>query len=56
MNYTTTLFVRLSERETGQTMTEYVLILAAIAIAGMVAYSALGTSITAEITYVQGQL
>lgn len=56
MNYLTTLFVKIRESNPGQTMTEYVLILAAIAIAGMVAYTALGTSITTEINTVKGQL
>jgi len=33
--------VRLRERPTGQTMTEYVLIIAAIAVAGYIAYEGL---------------
>ena len=38
MNYINKLIVRVRESKKGQTMTEYVLILAAIAVAGYTAY------------------
>jgi Flp pilus assembly pilin Flp len=52
MNYLTKLFVSIRENNNGQTMTEYVLILAAIAVVGMTAYTLLGGKITSEITTV----
>ena len=41
MNYINKLIVRVRESKKGQTMTEYVLIIAAIAIAGYAAYQGL---------------
>ncbi len=38
MNYLNQLIVRIRESKKGQTMTEYVLIIAAIAVAGYTAY------------------
>ena len=38
MNYLNKLIVRIRESNNGQTMTEYVLIIAAIAVAGYTAY------------------
>jgi Flp pilus assembly pilin Flp len=38
MNCVNTLIVRVRENQKGQTMTEYVLIIAAIGVAGYVAY------------------
>jgi Flp pilus assembly pilin Flp len=52
MSYLTKLFVAVRENNKGQTMTEYVLILAAIAVVGMTAYTLLGGKITSEITTV----
>jgi Flp pilus assembly pilin Flp len=52
MSYLTKLFVAVRENKKGQTMTEYVLILAAIAVVGMTAYTILGGQITSEITTV----
>jgi Flp pilus assembly pilin Flp len=56
MNYLTKLFVAVRENNKGQTMTEYVLILAAIAVVGMAAYTILGGQITSEITLVTSSL
>jgi Flp pilus assembly pilin Flp len=52
MSYLTKLFVAVRENNKGQTMTEYVLILAAIAVVGMTAYTLLGAKITSQITTV----
>ena len=52
MNFITRLFVAIRENRKGQTMTEYVLILAAVAVAGMTAYTLLGGKITTEIATV----
>ncbi len=52
MDYLTKLIVKIRENRKGQTMTEYVLILAAVAVAGMTAYTLLGGKITSEITTV----
>ena len=41
MNYLNELMVRVRESKSGQTMTEYVLIIAAIAVAGYIAYQGL---------------
>ena len=56
MNYLTRLLVAARENKKGQTMTEYVLILAAIAVAGMTAYTILGGQITSEISLVTSSL
>ncbi|HUY18057.1 MAG TPA: Flp family type IVb pilin [Candidatus Binataceae bacterium] len=42
----TKLYVQARENLRGQTMTEYALILAAVAVAAFVAYQTLGTNIT----------
>ncbi len=39
------LYVRVRESRPGQTMTEYALIIAAVAVAALVAYQGLGSSI-----------
>ena len=52
MDYLTRLFVAVRENKKGQTMTEYVLILAAIAVVGMTAYTLLGGKITSTVTTV----
>ena len=41
MNYINKVMVRVRESKKGQTMTEYVLIIAAIAVAGYIAYQGL---------------
>ncbi len=56
MNYLTKLIVKVREKRKGQTMTEYVLILAAVAVAGMTAYTLLGGSITSQISAVTSSL
>jgi len=52
MNYINKLMVRVRESKKGQTMTEYVLIVAAIAVAGYVAYEGLEGGIKTIITNV----
>jgi len=52
MNYINQLMVRVRESKTGQTMTEYVLIIAAIAVAGYIAYQGLEGGINTIISNV----
>ena len=52
MNYLNKLMVRVRESKKGQTMTEYVLIIAAIAVAGYVAYQGLEGGINTIIAHV----
>ena len=52
MNYINGLIVRARESKTGQTMTEYVLIVAAIAVAGYIAYQGLEGGINSIISSV----
>jgi Flp pilus assembly pilin Flp len=56
MDLITKLWVKALERERGQTMTEYVLIIAAVALVALVAYKALGNAITNEISNVTSNL
>ena len=59
MNFLRNIMVRLTESkrsQAGQTMTEYVLIIAAIAVAGYVAYQGLETGINGVITKVTASL
>jgi Flp pilus assembly pilin Flp len=59
MNVLTKLYARIVEakrNQRGQTMTEYVLIIAAIAVAGYIAYEGLETGINGLITKVTGSL
>jgi Flp pilus assembly pilin Flp len=49
MEFITKLWVKARESKHGQTMTEYVLIIAAVALAGYLAYEGLANSITTEI-------
>ncbi len=55
MNFLTKAYVRVREAR-GQTMTEYALIMAAIAVVCIVAYNALGTTISALVNNVKGDL
>jgi Flp pilus assembly pilin Flp len=59
MSFLVTLYSRIVETrrsQRGQTMTEYVLIIAAIAVAGYIAYQGLETGINGLITKVTGSL
>ena len=52
----TGMFVRAREWHKGQTMTEYALILSAVAVVVFIGYQTMGTSITALLTSVDGNL
>ena len=56
MNYINKLMVRVRESKKGQTMTEYVLIIAAIAVAGYIAYQGLEGGINTIISKVTATL
>jgi Flp pilus assembly pilin Flp len=56
MNYINKLMVTVRESKKGQTMTEYVLIVAATAVAGYVAYEGLEGGINTIITNVTATL
>ncbi len=56
MNYINRLIVRVRESKPGQTMTEYVLIIAAIAVAGYIAYQGLEGGINTIIANVTATL
>ncbi|HEY6419924.1 MAG TPA: Flp family type IVb pilin [Candidatus Binataceae bacterium] len=49
MDFITKCYVGLKEYQRGQTMTEYALILAAIAVVALAAYTAMGTKISAMV-------
>jgi Flp pilus assembly pilin Flp len=55
MNFLTKAYVRISERK-GQAMTEYALILSAVAVVAFITYQALGTASTGLLTNVVGDL
>jgi Flp pilus assembly pilin Flp len=55
MSYLTKAYVRMTERK-GQAMTEYALILSAVAVVAFITYQALGTAITKLLTNVVGDL
>jgi len=56
VNYFNKLMVRVRESKQGQTMTEYVLIIAAIAVAGYIAYQGLEGGINSIIANVTATL
>ncbi|MFZ0677856.1 Flp family type IVb pilin [Candidatus Binatus sp.] len=56
MNYINKLMVLVRESKKGQTMTEYVLIIAAIAVAGYIAYQGLEGGINTIISNVTATL
>ena len=56
MEKITRLFVKVREYQRGQTMTEYALILAAVAVVVVVGYQTMGTTITKLLTNVDSQL
>jgi Flp pilus assembly pilin Flp len=56
MEFITRLFVRAQNWQKGQTMTEYALILSAVAVVVYAGYKTMGTSITGLLTSVDGNL
>jgi Flp pilus assembly pilin Flp len=56
MKALTKLYVKANEMARGQTMTEYALILSAVAVVVFIAYQTMGTDITSLLTAVDGQL
>ena len=52
----TRMFVKVREYQRGQTMTEYALILAAVAVVVFAAYQTMGTTITSVLTSVDNEL
>ena len=56
MDMITRMFVKVREHQHGQTMTEYALILAAVAVIVYVGYQAMGTTISSVLSSVDSQL
>ena len=56
MDRITRLFVGMREYQRGQTMAEYALILAAVAVVVFAGYQTMGTTITTLLSSVDGQL
>jgi Flp pilus assembly pilin Flp len=56
MDKITRLFVKVREAQQGQTMAEYALILAAVAVVVFIGYQLMGTTITTLLTSVDGKL
>jgi Flp pilus assembly pilin Flp len=56
MELLTRMFVKAREAQRGQTMTEYALILSAVAVVVFVGYQTLGTTINSLVTAVDGKL
>ena len=56
MNLIRKLYVQTCESARGQTMTEYALILAAVAVVVYAGYQVMGTTINSLLTTVDGQL
>ncbi|HKM98875.1 MAG TPA: Flp family type IVb pilin [Candidatus Binataceae bacterium] len=56
MDKITRLFVKVREYRRGQTMTEYALILSAVAVVVFVGYQTMGTDIKSLLSAVDGQL
>ncbi len=56
MDTITEMFVKMREYQRGQTMTEYALILAAVAVVVYVAYQTMGTTVGSVLTNVDSQL
>ena len=52
MNFLNKLFVAVRESSRGQTMSEYVLILAAVSVTTMTAYSLLGGNVHTELSVI----
>ncbi len=55
MDKITRMFVKVREYQRGQTMAEYALILAAIAVVCIAAYDAVGTSVSSMLSTVNGK-
>ncbi len=55
-NFLTKMYVKAREVSRGQTMTEYALILSAVAVVVFVGYQTMGTDIKSLLTSVDGQL
>ena len=56
MKWMTNIYVKAREWHKGQTMTEYALILSAVAVVVFVAYQTMGNTITTLLTKIDGQL
>lgn len=56
MEFITKMFVKAQNWQRGQTMTEYALILAAVAVVVYSGYKTMGTTITSMLSSVDGQL
>ncbi len=56
MDTITRMFVKVREYQRGQTMTEYALILAAVAVVVFIGYETMGTTIKSVLTNVDSQL
>ena len=56
MNFITRMFIKAQNWQKGQTMTEYALILSAVAVVVYAGYQTMGTSITGLLTSVDGNL
>lgn len=56
MDFVTKLYVRAREWHKGQTMTEYALILSAVAVVVYLGYQTMGSSITSLLTTTDGNL
>jgi Flp pilus assembly pilin Flp len=56
MSKITGMFVKMREYGRGQTMAEYALILAAVAVVVFIGYQLMGTTITSLLTSVDGNL
>jgi Flp pilus assembly pilin Flp len=56
MDFITKMFVKAQNWQKGQTMTEYALILSAVAVVVYAGYKTMGTTITSLLTTVDGSL
>ncbi len=56
MNFITRMFIKAQNWQKGQTMTEYALILSAVAVVVYAGYQTMGTSITGLLTSIDGNL
>lgn len=56
MEALTTIFVKVREYQPGQTMTDYALIVAAVAVVAFVAYETMGSTITTVETTIDAKL